>query len=45
MKWEGQRESDNVEDRRDEVYLPGFWRAIMLLIRHIPEWVFKRLAL
>jgi len=34
-----------VDDRRDEVYLPGFWRAIMLLIRHIPEWVFKRLAL
>jgi len=27
------------------VYLPGFWRAIMLVIRHIPEFLFKRLSL
>lgn len=31
--------------RRDVVYLPGFWRLIMLLIRHIPERLFKRLSL
>lgn len=32
-----------LERRRDVVYLPGFWRVIMLVIRHIPEFVFKRL--
>jgi decaprenylphospho-beta-D-erythro-pentofuranosid-2-ulose 2-reductase len=26
-------------------YTPGFWRWIMLLIRHIPEFIFKRLSL
>jgi len=34
-----------VDKRRDEVYLPGFWRLIMLLIRHIPESLFKKLSL
>ena len=34
-----------VERGRDEVYLPWFWRWIMLIIRHIPETVFKRLKL
>ncbi|QQS54747.1 MAG: SDR family oxidoreductase [Candidatus Competibacteraceae bacterium] len=34
-----------VERGRDEVYLPGFWRWIMLVIRHIPEGIFKRLKL
>jgi hypothetical protein len=34
-----------VDKKRDEVYLPGFWRVIMLLVRHIPERLFKRLAL
>ena len=34
-----------IEQRKDVVYLPGFWRLIMLLIRHIPERVFKRLSL
>jgi decaprenylphospho-beta-D-erythro-pentofuranosid-2-ulose 2-reductase len=29
----------------DEVYLPGFWRWIMLIIRHVPEMIFKRLSL
>ena len=29
----------------DEVYLPGFWRLVMAIIRHIPERVFKRLSL
>lgn len=31
--------------RRNEVYLPGFWRLIMALIRSVPESVFKRLKL
>jgi decaprenylphospho-beta-D-erythro-pentofuranosid-2-ulose 2-reductase len=34
-----------IERRRDVVYLPGFWRLIMLIIRHIPERIFKRLSL
>lgn len=34
-----------IEQRRDEVYLPGFWRLIMAIIRHIPERIFKRLSL
>ena len=34
-----------VDRRRDEVYLPGFWRLIMAIIRHIPERIFKKLSL
>ena len=34
-----------VERRADEVYLPGFWRLIMFVIRHVPERVFKKLSL
>jgi decaprenylphospho-beta-D-erythro-pentofuranosid-2-ulose 2-reductase len=34
-----------VGKRRNTVYLPWFWRYIMLIIRHIPEFVFKRLKL
>ena len=34
-----------VEQRRDIVYLPWFWRWIMLAIRLIPESLFKRLKL
>lgn len=30
---------------RNEVYLPWFWQHIMLIIRHIPEAIFKRLSL
>lgn len=29
----------------DEVYLPGFWRLIMFVIRHIPERVFRKMSL
>jgi hypothetical protein len=35
----------SVEKRRDTVYLPWFWRYIMLVIRHIPERVFKSMSL
>ena len=31
-----------VDQRRDVVYLPGFWRLIMIAIRYIPEAIFKR---
>jgi len=36
---------DGVRRRRDVVYVPRFWRPVMLLIRSIPEAVFKRLRL
>jgi decaprenylphospho-beta-D-erythro-pentofuranosid-2-ulose 2-reductase len=34
-----------IEARRDVVYVPGFWRWVMLAVRAIPERVFKRLSL
>jgi decaprenylphospho-beta-D-erythro-pentofuranosid-2-ulose 2-reductase len=33
------------DKRRNEVYLPGFWRLFMFIIRSIPEGIFKRLKL
>lgn len=34
-----------VERRQDVVYVPGFWRMIMAVIRHLPERLFKRLSM
>jgi len=34
-----------INKRKDVVYLPFFWRYIMLLIRLIPERIFKRMSL
>ena len=34
-----------IDRNADEVYLPGFWRMIMFIVRHIPERVFKKLSL
>lgn len=34
-----------IDRRKDVVYVPGFWRGIMLIIRNIPEFLFKRLSL
>ncbi len=34
-----------IDRRRDVVYLPWFWRWIMVIIRAIPESLFKRLKL
>ena len=34
-----------IQKRRDVVYLPAFWRLIMLVVKAIPEPVFKRLSL
>lgn len=31
--------------RSDEVYLPWFWRVVMIVIKNIPERIFKRLKL
>lgn len=32
-----------MRSRRYELYVPGFWRMIMLAVRIMPEWVFQRL--
>ena len=34
-----------IDKNSDVAYLPWFWRYIMLVIRHIPEAVFKRMSL
>lgn len=34
-----------IDSRRGVVYLPGFWWAIMRIITHIPETVFRRMKL
>ncbi|WOB25728.1 MULTISPECIES: SDR family oxidoreductase [Xanthomonas] len=34
-----------VDSRRAVAYLPGFWWAIMLVIKSIPEFVFRRIKL
>lgn len=34
-----------VEKRRNTAYLPWFWLPIMLIIRHIPEAIFKKMKL
>lgn len=34
-----------IEKRRDEAYLPSFWKWIMFVVRQIPESIFKRLSL
>ena len=34
-----------IDKGKDEDYLPGFWRLIMWVIRHIPERIFKKLSL
>lgn len=34
-----------VDKGRNVVYLPWFWSLIMLVIKHIPEFIFKRLSL
>lgn len=34
-----------IDRKKDVVYLPGFWRGIMLIIKLIPERVFKKMKL
>ena len=34
-----------IDRRKDVVYVPGFWRLIMWVVRSIPERIFKRLSL
>jgi hypothetical protein len=30
--------------RRQTIYTPGLWRWIMLVIRHIPSFIFRRMT-
>jgi short-subunit dehydrogenase len=34
-----------VRKKRNVIYTPFFWRYIMLIIRHIPEVIFKKLSI
>ncbi|PCJ44170.1 MAG: short-chain dehydrogenase [Moraxellaceae bacterium] len=34
-----------IDKQRNEVYLPGFWWAIMFIIKHVPEFIFKKLSM
>ncbi|WP_334187244.1 SDR family oxidoreductase [Noviherbaspirillum sp.] len=35
----------SVSKRRNEVYLPGWWGGIMMIIKSIPEGIFRKLSL
>lgn len=37
--------SQAIDKGRTIVYTPGFWRLIMLIIKHIPEFVFVKISL
>jgi len=41
----GKRIVSALDRSSDVIYLPWFWRYIMLIIRHIPEFMFKRMKL
>ena len=43
--WVGRQIVAASDKGRDEIYVPGFWRLILLIIRHVPEVIFKRLKL
>jgi short-subunit dehydrogenase len=34
-----------IDKKKDILYTPRFWRAIMFIVRHIPERLFKKLSL
>jgi len=34
-----------IENNKDEIYVPGYWRFIMCIIIHIPEFIFKKMKL
>lgn len=34
-----------IDKKRNVAYVPWFWEIIMLVIRHIPEFIFKKLSL
>jgi short-subunit dehydrogenase len=34
-----------IKSGKDVAYLPGYWKMIMFIIKHIPEFIFKKLSL
>ncbi|HGG64468.1 MAG TPA: short-chain dehydrogenase, partial [Rhodobacteraceae bacterium] len=34
-----------VDKKRNVIYTPFFWRYIMLIIRSIPEFIFKKMSI
>lgn len=44
-KYVGDRIVKALQHSSDELYLPWFWRYIMLIVRNVPEFIFKRLKL
>ena len=36
---------NGLSKKKDVIYAPWFWQYIMLVIRHIPEFIFKKLSL
>ena len=34
-----------MEKRQSILYTPWFWRYIMLIIKHVPDFVFKKMSL
>ncbi|HNL91524.1 MAG TPA: SDR family oxidoreductase, partial [Pseudomonadales bacterium] len=36
---------NGIQKKKNTIYAPWFWQYIMLIIRHIPETIFKRLSL
>lgn len=36
---------DAIEAGKQTVYVPGRWRLVMLIIRHIPSFIFRRLSI
>lgn len=36
---------NGLQKKKDVIYAPWFWQVIMLVIRHIPEAIFKKLSL
>lgn len=41
----GKKIAQSIKQKQDILYLPWFWRYIMLIINYIPEKIFKRLSL
>ncbi|MDA5094032.1 SDR family NAD(P)-dependent oxidoreductase [Aliiroseovarius sp. KMU-50] len=37
--------SNAVKKKKNVIYTPFFWRYIMLIIRHIPEFIFKKMSI
>jgi short-subunit dehydrogenase len=34
-----------VENKKNTIYIKGIWRLIMLIIQHIPEFIFKKMSI